>query len=230
MTKDITKKKTQEVAKPEHKPRGYEAEDAADLLMPRVELLQSMSEAVSSGKCKAGEIVNQISKTALQSDVFIPIAMQRKYIKWIPRAEGGGVEYQTSNPKDPRVIKDTAWGAHGEKPSCTAYLNFLVIVEGTRLPLILSFSMTNYQEGRKLYTMGKMTGQDMWLKKYKLGTKTKQNNQGTWFVFDISEVGDSDKKDSDVAEQLYNAFAKTEFKFAEDAGSPKAAASKDEDF
>lgn len=211
-------------------PRGYEAEDANDLLMPRIELLQSMSEAVQEGKGKAGSIVNQISKSDLPSDVFIPIAMQRKYIKWIARSEGGGVEYQTNDPKDPRVITDTKWGPHGEKPSCTSYLNFLVLMEGTRLPLILSFSMTNYQEGRKLYTMGKMTGQDMWLRKYKLGTKTKKNNQGTWFVFDVSEVGDTEKKDADAAEQLYNAFAKTEFKFAEDTGTTKAAAGKDEDF
>jgi hypothetical protein len=75
-----------------------------------------------------------------------------------------------------------------------------------------------------------MTGADMWLRKYKLGTKTKKNNQGTWFVFDVSEVGDTDKEDAVAAEQLYNAFAKSEFKFTEDTGATTAKAGKDEDF
>lgn len=224
-------KTAKEVAVAAGAPRGFENEEATDLLMPRIELLQSMSPAVAEGKGKAGELVNQISKSPFTTDIFIPVAMQRKYIKWIPRNEGGGVEYQTNDPKDPRVIKDTAWGAHGEKPTCTAYMNFLVILEGQTLPIVLSFSMTNYQEGRKLYTMCKMANCDMWMKKYKLGTKSKKNQMGTWFVFDVSEAGDANSNEIVIGEQIYNSFAKNEFKVDLDqGGGQKVAADKDEDY
>jgi hypothetical protein len=213
-------------------PRGFENEDAKDLLLPRVELLQGLSPAVQEGKGKAGDIVNQISKSPLSSDEFLPITMQRRYIKWIPRDQGGGVEYQTSDPNDPRVLEDTKWGDHGEKPTCTAYMNFLVLMSGSTLPIILSFSMTNYQEGRKLYTMCKMAGCDMWLKKYKLKSKAKQNNMGTWHVFDIAEAGDSSAEEAQIAETLYHSFAKKQFNVDLDGGSdkPTAQASANEDF
>jgi hypothetical protein len=225
------KKSSTAVAKPTTAPRGFEYEDPKDLLMPRVELLQSMSPAVQEGKGKAGDIVNQISKSPLPTDIFIPIAMQRKYIKWIPRSEGGGIEYQTNNPKDPRVIEDTKWGPHGEKPTCTAYMNFLILLEGQTLPIVLSFSMTNYQTGRELFTMCKMANCDMWLKKYCLRTKTKKNNMGTWFVFDVVEAGDTKSEDAKVAEMIYNSFAKTEFKVDLDQGGTQTVeADKDEDY
>ena len=232
MNKEITKKKTQEVAKPSTTPRGFENEDAKDLLLPRIELLQGLSAAVQEGKGKAGEIVNQISKAPLPTNTFIPIAMHRKYIKWIPRNEGGGIEYQTANPNDERVLEDTKWGQHGEKPTCTSYMNFLVLLEGQTLPIVLSFSMTNYQEGRKLYTMCKMAGCDIWLKKYKIASKSKTNNSGTWHVFDISEAGDTDPKDAKIAEELFTTFSERDLNFEVEGSSTakQAPADKDEDY
>jgi len=227
---EIAKKKTQELAKQSDKPRGFEDEDAKDLLLPRVELLQGLSPAVQEGKGKAGDIVNQISKSPLPTNIFIPIAMHRKYIKWIPRDQGGGIEYQTTDPHDVRVIADTKWGPHGEKPTCTSYMNFLVLLEGATLPLVLSFSMTNYQEGRKLYTMGKMANCDMWLKRYELRSKPKTNNMGTWHVFDIAEAGDTGAVDVKIAEALYETFSTRDLNFEVESSSPTATASKDEDF
>jgi hypothetical protein len=211
-------------------PRGFEHEDAKDLLLPRIELLQGLSPAVQEGKGKAGDLVVNISKSPLSSNIIIPIAMHRKYIKWIPRSEGGGIEYQTSDPNDPRVVEDTKWGQHGEKPSCTAYMNFLVLIEGETLPIVLSFSMTNYQEGRKLYTMCKMANCDMWLKKYKLGAKLKQNNKGSWYVFDVSEAGNTDEENVKIAEALYNAFAQRDLNFEVEQSQSSNVGEKNEEF
>ena len=228
--KAVAKKTTQAVAKTTGSPRGFENEDAKDLLLPRIELLQGLSPAVQEGKGKAGDVVNQISKGALPTNIFLPVAMHRKYIKWIPRDQGGGVEYQTTNPNDARVIADTKWGQHGEKPTCTAYMNFLVLLEGSTLPIVLSFSMTNYQEGRKLYTMCKMAGCDMWLKKYRLGTKAKTNNMGTWHVFDVSEAGDTDPKDAKIAESLFETFSNKDLNFEVEGAAKAPVASADEDY
>jgi len=227
--KEVAKAATTDVAV-HTKPRGFDDEDPSDLMLPRIELLQSMSPTVQNGLGKAGELVNQISKTPLPTDVFVPIAMHRKFIKWIPRNEGGGIEYQTSDPKDPRVIQDTKWGSNGEKPSCTKYLNFLVLLEGSTLPIILSFAMTSFQAGRKLYTMAKMAGGDVWEKKYKLHSVSKTNNMGTFFVFDVTEAGDAGEEDKKIAEQLYNAFSTRDLNFEVEGTAPKAAAGKNEDF
>lgn len=229
MTKKLAKTKKNEVSDAPSAPRGFEKEDSKDLLLPRVELLQGLSSAVQEGKGKAGDLVNQISKSPLSSHFFMPIAMHRKYIKWVPRDQGGGIEYQTSDPNDKRVLEDTKWGAHGEKPTCTAYMNFLVLLEGTTMPIVLSFSMTNYQEGRKLYTMCKMANCDMWLKKYKLGTKAKTNNMGTWHVLDVSEAGDAPEDSLAISEKLYEAFSTRDLNF-EVEGVAKAPVDKNEEF
>jgi hypothetical protein len=156
--------------------------------------------------------------------------MHRKFIKWIPRSEGGGVEYQTTDPKDKRVIEDTKWGPNGEKPTCTKYLNFLVLLEGETLPIILSFAMTSFQAGRKLYTMCKMAGGDIWEKKYKLSALSKTNQMGTFFVFEVAEAGSTDDREKAIAEQLYNSFAERDLKFDMENEQTKAAPSKDEDY
>jgi hypothetical protein len=109
-------------------------------------------------------------------------------------------------------------------------MNFLVLLEGETLPIVLSFSMTNYNEGKKLYTMAKMANCDIWERKYKIASKSKTNNSGTWHVFDVSEAGNSEDVDRKNAEALYNSFGKTEFKTAEEEQTPKATASKDEDY
>jgi len=229
--KDVVKKETQAVANPTTVPRGFENEDSNDLLLPRIELLQGLSPAVQQGKGRAGDIVNQISKQPLPTNIFIPIAMHRKYIKWVPRDEGGGIEYQTTDRNDPRVIADTKWGPHGEKPSCTAYMNFLVLLEGHTLPIVLSFAMTNYNTGKKLYTLCKMTGQDMWMHKYKLSSLSRTNNMGSWYVFEVDEAGATDEKDIAVAEQLYNTFATRDLNFeVEGSSQNKVEAEEGEDF
>lgn len=228
--KDVVKKANTAVSTETQPPRGLDDEDPSDLLLPRIELLQSMSPAVQQGLGTAGTLVNQISKTPLPTDIFIPIAMHRKFIKWIPRNEGGGIEYQTTNPKDPRVIEDTKWGPHGEKPSCTKYMNFLVLLEGQTLPIIISFAMTSFQAGRKLYTMCKMAGGDIWNKKYKLHAVSKSNNMGTFFVFDVTEAGDSSEQDRKTCEALYTTFSGRDLNFEVETSSNTVAADKDEDF
>lgn len=110
-------------------------------------------------------------------------------------------------------------------------MNFLVLLEGSTLPIVLSFAMTNYNTGKKLYTMCKMANQDMWLNKYKLSSISRTNAKGTWYVFDVDEAGKTEEKDALIAEQLYDTFASRDLNFeVEDEQQPKAAANANEDF
>jgi hypothetical protein len=109
-------------------------------------------------------------------------------------------------------------------------MNFLVLLEGSTLPIVLSFAMTNYNTGKKLYTLCKMTGQDMWMNKYKLSSLSRTNSMGTWHVFDIDEAGKTNTDDIVIAEQLYNAFATRDLNFEVEGNAPKAEAAEGEDF
>lgn len=216
--KDVARKTSQEVAKPMQEGRGFGTNISKDdLVLPRIELLQGQSPAVTDGDHKPGELVNSITKERLPEDLkIIPILVEKNFIKWRPREEGGGIDYRTNDPYDPRVVEDTKW--HGdEKPVCTAYLNFLCLIEGQDMPIVLSFCNTSYQSGRKLLTLAKMAGGDIFNRKYRLTAIKRQNQYGTFYVFGVENAGAATAEERQHAENLFETFQSQGLKFQEES-------------
>jgi len=184
-----------------------------DLILPRVELLQALSPCVVNEGKKAGTIVNSITKEDLGQPIIIPVFLSKNWIHWRPRAEGGGILWRSSDPTDERVIEETKWGEDGSKPLATAYLNFLCIIEGQDLPLIVSFCNTNYKAGRKLFTLTKMVPGHLYDCQYKLSSSHRTNNLGSFFVFDVVKHGPSTSEQRTKASQIQQMFAGKELKF-----------------
>lgn len=227
MPKAVAKKEKQEVATATQAPRGVDATITQDdLILPRLELTQALSPSVVTGDAKPGMLLNSIDKTELGSEIIIvPIILRKNYIRWIPRGEGGGMLWRSDNPSDPRVCEETKFGPNGEKPLATTYLNFLCLVEGQALPIIVSFSNTSLTAGKRLLTFHKMAGGDLFSRTYKLSAKQRTNNKGTFFVLEVKEHGLAKKSDFEKAEGLYNSFVEKDFKFQEEQASetPKTA-------
>ena len=127
--------------------------------------------------------------------------------------------WRTDNPNDPRVIEETKFGPNGEKPLATAYLNYLCLIEGEDMPIVVSFSNTSFTAGRKLLTMAKMNGGDLFSRKYILSAESKTNSKGTFFVFGVKDGGVVSKEDYEKAENFYNSFNAREIKFESEDSS-----------
>lgn len=196
-------------------PRGFGDEDVRDYLLPRVELLQALSPAVVDDNGKAGDLVNNITKEKLPSNIIMPVFLKKQFIRWVPRDEGGGIFYRTDDPQDPRVIQDTKW-VDGAKPLCTQYLNFLCMVEGDEMPIVLSFHDTSYQAGRELLTSAKLTGLDMWKTKYELSSAKTTNNFGTFYKFKVKKLGPASPEYAALGEKVFNEFYSKDLKFTDD--------------
>jgi len=216
--KDVVKKGTQEVAELQKAPRGIDAAvTQEDLILPRLELTQALSPSVVTGDAKPGVLLNSVDKSELGDEVtIIPIILRKNFIRWVPRSEGGGMLWRSDDPNDPRVIEETKFGPNGEKPLATAYLNYLCLIEGEEMPIVVSFSNTSYTAGRRLLTMAKMNGGDLFSRTYKISAKTRTNNKGTFFVLGVEEGGLAKKADYERAERIYNAFIKRDLKFEEE--------------
>jgi len=213
MGKELKEKKKDEVAVLGDEDKGYgDNLSNDDLLLPRVDLLQALSPVVVSGEKKPGQIINNITQEDLGSPSIIPIYLTKNWIRWKPRNEGGGIIWRSNDPTDPRVIEETKW-VNNEKPLATAYFNFLCLVEGEDVPIVLSFSMTSYQAGRKLFTLTKMTPGPIYSCKYKLSAVSKTNNFGTFFVFDVTKEGPASEEDQAKASDLKKMFAGKELNF-----------------
>lgn len=203
--------------------------DPKDLILPRAELAQALSPSVQEGRAKPGEIINNLTgdKYELPLDI-IPVKNEKNFIKWLPRDQGGGMVYRTDDPADLRVIEDTKW-INNQKPACTSYLNFLCLIAGEEIPLVISFHDTGYQTGRQLLSMLAMSGGA--IKIYKLGAKQRTNNLGTFWVYTVSAGGDCTPEDLIRAQKFHDMFAKTKMKFSDEReAEPTAVNPEDEDF
>src|SRR3990167_203344 len=124
--------------------RGHEDRiDQSDLMIPRTMLIQftpPKNLEIDPAVHTPGKIVNSITGEVLPVNKdgnieFIPI---RRGVLWIrfnpqdkdkpnfdPQFEPGATIWKSSDPSDPRVAAEGAWGEDGTPPLATKYINYL---------------------------------------------------------------------------------------------------------
>jgi len=190
-----------------------------DLILPRLELLQALSPSVVKDGATPGIIVNNLTKEDLGSPTIVPIYLTKNWIRWRPRHEGGGMVWRSDDPTDPKVIEESKWGADGAKPLATAYLNFLCLVSGDSMPVIVSFCNTSYKTGRKLLTLVKMSPGHLFDSRFELSATSQTNNKGTFFVFDVKKIGPSTSEERAAASEIGSMFAGKDLNFEAEGGA-----------
>lgn len=197
-------------------PRGFESgHDQDDMIMPRAKLLQSMSPEVVDDNAPgvSGEIRNSITGEELPKH-FTPLFHFKEYAKFNPRSkdhkdfnklyEPGELIWKTNDHADSQVIKECRFGEDGSPPTAVTFFNFLSLFEGQSVPVIISFSKTSYKAGKKLYTLARLAETDMFGRRYKLTTKTEQNESGTYYVLQVDPAGTPEPEDYNKAEKLWD--------------------------
>lgn len=180
-------------------PLGFEDGEESDLIVPRVKVIQTLSPERKEKIAEEGEIINSLTHEKLNGKTFIPVFMFHNNIWWKDRKDGGGINCIARDGKcgvptdgSPSLIctqcranefDNTKTGAAAQ-PKCTKYINFFGFFEGEAAPIILSFSKTNYSEGKKMYSLAKVTMQNMWNYGYRLVEKKKTKGNNEWFIID----------------------------------------------
>ena len=85
-------------------------------------------------------------------------------------------------------------------------INFFGFFEGERMPIILSFGKTNFNEGKKLYSLAKVTMQNMWNYGYVLNEKLQAKGGNEWYIIVPVAAGASNDEDRAFAHELYTSF------------------------
>jgi hypothetical protein len=214
--------------------RGHEEHsDADELEMPRAKLVQFTSgEAQAEDKAARkdpGTLINSISKNVL-GEFFVPIFKFTNFTCWNPRKkdnpnfdpafEPGELVFSTSDRRDPRVVEGVKFGSNGEAPKVTKYMNFLCYFIGDPYPLVLSFSKTSLNAGKKLNTSSQIGGGDMFSFKYKLAVSLKENAGTKYCVLDVVPCGKATPEEFRLAESWYNRFHDQNIKVHEEAKQP----------
>lgn len=213
----ITKEETELVAQ---RPMGFEDEEAGDMIIPRVKVIQTLSPERKDGEAEEGDIINSLTKDKYNGKMFVPVFKFNNNIEWKPRSEGGGIKCiardgKTGEDEDGTILWcatcrrnefDNTKQGKDAAPKCTKYINFFGFFAGERMPIILSFGKTNYSEGKKLYSLAKVTMQNMWNYGYRLDEKLKAKSGNEWYIIVPSAAGPTEESDREFAHMMYKEY------------------------
>lgn len=220
MSNEIMKKETDELAVQNGVPMGFEDEEAGDVIIPRVKVIQTLSPERKDKIAEEGDIINSLTKERLNGKTFIPVFKFNNNVWWKDRADGGGIQCMA---RDGRIgslsdgttrmcaqcrrceFDNTKQGKEA-MPTCTKYINFFGFFAGERMPIILSFSKTCYNEGKKLYSLAKVTMQNMWNFGYRLDEKLMAKGNNEWYVPVMTANGPTSDEDREFAHQMFLAY------------------------
>ena len=220
-TKDlVAKEETTEVANQTGMPLGFEDDDANDMIIPRVKVIQTLSPERKDKIANEGDIINSLTKDKLNGKVFIPVFKFNNNIWWRDRSDGGGIrciarDGRLGTMSDgtnlvcascKRCEFDNTKQGKESLPTCTKYINFFGFFAGERMPIILSFAKTSYNEGKKLYSLAKVTMQNMWNYGYALNEKLQAKGGNEWFICVPTPAGATEESDREVGLSLYKMY------------------------
>lgn len=204
-------------------PMGFEDEEAEDMIIPRIKIVQSLSPERKEKIADEGDIINSLTKEKLNGKVFIPVFKFNNNIDWKDRAEGGGMQCYARDGKVgeksdgtkimcascKRCEFDNTKQGKDAAPKCTKYINFFGFFAGERMPIILSFAKTSYNEGKKLYSLAKVTMQNMWNYGYALNEKLLSKNGNEWYIISANPNGASSDEDREFGLALFKMYRDT---------------------
>lgn len=216
---DLTKAAQNALAE-QNVPMGFEDEEADDVIIPRVKVIQTLSPERKDKIAEEGDIINSLTKERLNGKKFIPVFKFNNNVWWKDRSEGGGIQCIARDGRVGKASDDTTLmcaqcrrcefdnSKQGKEalPTCTKYINFFGFFEGERMPIILSFSKTSYNEGKKLYSLAKVTLQNMWNYCYTLTEKLMSKGNNEWYVPVMTAAGPSSDEDREFALGLFNMY------------------------
>ena len=219
-------------------PMGFSDDDSADMIIPRVKVIQTLSPERKEKIAEEGDIINSLTKEKLNGKVFIPCFKFSNNIWWKDRNDGGGMRCVARDGKNGEMSDGTRLICAACKrnefdntkqgkesfPTCTKYINFFGFFEGERIPVIMSFSRTNYNEGKKLYSLAKVTMQNMWNYGYKITNKLVAKNGNEWHIINATPNGATSAEDREFALNIFKQFNGSTFNFDVDDSAPEAAA------
>ncbi len=176
--------------------------DRKDILIPKLLLMQGLSELVADEKASMGDLVNSVTGKVLSKGGkplnIIPLTHFKTWV--IYEIIDKKAEYKEIVPYTP-ANADWEWtategGVELRRDQC---LNFYVMVEDEMkdpraFPYLLTFRRTSYRSGRKLvnhFTEAEMADLEPYAGIVALSAYKDKNDDGVFYVFDIAPVKDT---------------------------------------
>jgi len=231
MTKEVTTPEEQSVhqAVPYIAPddSGMDDLDSSDFSVPMLRLLQPLSKNVLSppdhlkDKLKAGLVLNNLTEDVSEEVDIVFATIRKVYIEWVPASKGGGMQgiYHKGDPfltqfHTSELEKACVKLTNGNDLVKTLYMYGVQIdADGNTTPVVIPMSKTQLKPAAKILgnvKLRKFTRDGLSIPtglnrvQFKLGTVSRTNDKGTWYVWVIKDTKLIDETATQEDEALYN--------------------------
>lgn len=179
---------------------GAEEISNEDIIIPKIMLMQPMSELVTDGIASIGEFRDSLNKDKKIGDSKTPVSIIvfGSFKTWVEFKDG---EYLTTKPMTPENsgLPQEEIVEEGAVITRDRVMNFYClrpedIEAGEAFPYVLACRRTSYGAGKKIATHLKklqMFRKPAAAKVFSLSSRKETNDKGTFFVMDIDVKGDS---------------------------------------
>lgn len=187
--------------------RDFEGLAVSDIAIPFLKILQDLSPQVKSGPtqlegAKAGMLYNSTTERMWANGVdFIPCALKKVYVEWIPRTAGGGfvAAHETMEKYDTAVRVDRAFMLPNGNEIIPTVLHYglLCPVNEIPLPVVLAFNRTQLKKSRQwisimsmqvIRTKSGIKRPRIYSYFYKLSTILESKDNYTWYGWNVSKT------------------------------------------
>lgn len=201
--------------------RGSENVGAEDLVIPRVEVTQSLSPARNKKDpnyiegCEEGDIYNNVTRELYGKDVMvIPVFFRKEFLIWKDRQKGGGFRgsFLSEVEAEDRLAEVAAEEGNDFDIVETAQHFVLVLHDNKIQEAVISMSKSKLKVSRNWNSLIRMNGGDSFSRVYKLASISDTNAQNQeYYNFKISALGFPTEEVYKAAEKLYNVIKSGQF-------------------
>jgi hypothetical protein len=195
---------------------GAEEISADDILLPKILLMQGLSQAVTDEKARIGDMLDNLNGQVIgDKNTPVEIIVFKTTKTWIifeDKNNTGSMEYVR---QEPMTAANQNWPMEevmgGLKVRRDRALNFYCllpsqIASGEAFPYLVSMRRTSYTAGKKLvtyFTKLKLANQPTASRVFALSCKKQENDKGTFYVFDAAMSRQSTPEEIKAAHDWY---------------------------
>lgn len=177
--------------------RGNEGVGSDDMTVPRLELVQSLSEVRKKASpqyiegIQEGDLYNNVTREVYgESVLFVPVAFVKEYLLWRDQKAGGGFGGSFATEEEAEGVRSTQ-----EKPEEWEVVDTpqhfgLIISEATGqvIEAVISMAKSKARVSRKFNSLVRLNGGDRFSRIYRIRGVSDQNKAGQDF-FNIAIDG-----------------------------------------
>lgn len=189
---------------------GMEGLSNNDMVIPRIQLMQALSQSVKDEKAKAGDILSSQGELLAARGKFVPIIPVMTFREWIINdvSEGKGKEkflsrFPVTGENERLPVEGDI---NGVPITRTKNLNYFVLLPNhlDELPYLISFRKMSYQAGKSLSTMIQIQGfkrKPFASMVYLLGSRSETRGKNSYYVFTVNSDRETTEQELEAAKK-----------------------------